>query len=587
MAINFNHATNNITADSGSVSLNGAVPSSGGSTKTISNKTGAYTVVAGDLGSIINCTANSFTVSLTAAATLGAGFTCTIWNTSNISTDAITIDPNASETIDAKSVRVLRIGEGLDIVCDGTNWEISYKKTMRGYTENYDKNGDRPVASGDGATAIGYQTTASAVRGVAIGANSNGSGSVATTGAGAMALGGSYASGTDSFAAAILSASGSYGATGANSVAIGYQNKSMSQGAIAIGYGNVVTAMGGYPFSLAIGFQNTVRANCIVLGTYNNIPNGAGDDCIAIGGNHTNNTHQTFNFGLGNTTTGAGAMALGWGVSVTSAKSTGIGMNSGGFGSVAITGQGAMALGGSYASGTDSFAAGIGNNSSSYGATGGGNSIAMGFTAKTTSTSVYCGIAIGSVAYQNSIYGGIAIGYHTLASGSQTTAIGYYASATADYATAIGGANATAAQSGKIAFGSASGSIAQAGKIVLIATVSSPAVVLTSDGGAASTTNQLIVATGQSMAIQGTLIAKQSGNGNIAAWNITGAVSNNGGTLTSTGLALTLIGTDSIGLVAPTISLDTTNKAVKITSGSSGASTRYVATLNTSEVTYA
>ena len=235
--------TGQVLTSNGAAAPTWTTASGGGATKTISNKTGAYTVVAGDLGKIINCTANSFTVSLTAAATLGAGFTCTIWNTSNTSTDAITINPDASETIDAKSVLVLRIGEGLDIVCDGTNWEISYKKTMRGYTENYNKNGDRPVASGDGATAIGYQTTASAVRGVAIGANSNGSGSVATTGAGAMALGGSYASGTDSFAAAILSASSSYGATGANSIAIGQTALASSSNTLCIGLLSVASGI--------------------------------------------------------------------------------------------------------------------------------------------------------------------------------------------------------------------------------------------------------------------------------------------------------------------------------------------------------
>jgi hypothetical protein len=48
-----------------------ATAGGGSSALTIQNKTGAYTVVAGDLGTIINCTSGTFTVSLTAAATLG------------------------------------------------------------------------------------------------------------------------------------------------------------------------------------------------------------------------------------------------------------------------------------------------------------------------------------------------------------------------------------------------------------------------------------------------------------------------------------------------------------------------------------
>jgi hypothetical protein len=59
-----------------------ATAGGGSSALTIQNKTSAYTVVAGDLGTIINCTSGTFTVSLTAAATLGAGFNCWIWNTS-------------------------------------------------------------------------------------------------------------------------------------------------------------------------------------------------------------------------------------------------------------------------------------------------------------------------------------------------------------------------------------------------------------------------------------------------------------------------------------------------------------------------
>jgi hypothetical protein len=55
------------------------------------------------------------------------------------------------------------------------------------------------------------------------------------------------------------------------------------------------------------------------------------------------------------------------------------------------------------------------------------------------------------------------------------------------------------------------------------------------------------------------------------------------------GLALTAIGTDSIGLgTAPTIAVDNTNKGVTITSGYKAATNiRWVANVQTSEVTYA
>ena len=127
-------AGSNVTITNGSGTITIAASGGGSSTLTLSNKTAAYTVVAGDAGTVINCTANTFTVSLTAAATLGSGFNCWVWNTG---TGAITIDPNASETIDGVTTLILRQGEGTQIVCNGTNWETGGKKTMRGYAENY------------------------------------------------------------------------------------------------------------------------------------------------------------------------------------------------------------------------------------------------------------------------------------------------------------------------------------------------------------------------------------------------------------------------------------------------------------------
>lgn len=273
MSINFNHVTNDISASSGSVTINGSVPGGGGgsSTLTISNKTGAYTVVAGDNGTIINCTSGTFTVALTAAATLGAGFNCWIWNTSNTATDVITIDPNSTETIDGAATLILRRGEGLSIVCDGTNWQTGDKKTMRVYAENITNGVTRPTASGVNAVVMGngtasgtgsfalgfFSPVASATNSFAFGANSSSQGSQAVTGSGAMALGGSYASGTDSFAAAIANNTSTYGATGANSVAMGYQSKSSgANSSVALGINNVASGTS----SVALGDTNTASA---------------------------------------------------------------------------------------------------------------------------------------------------------------------------------------------------------------------------------------------------------------------------------------------------------------------------------------
>lgn len=221
-------------------------PSGGGgsATYTISNKTAAYTVVSGDLGTIINCSgATSFTVSLTAAATLGSGFNVWIWNNTTTTAMAVTIDPNSTETIDGVATLILRQGEGTQIVCDGTNWQTGDKKTMRGYAENVTATATRPVATSQYAMAIGI--------------NSGGTGSQAVTGAGAMALGGSYASGVDSFAAVITDNTSSYGATQANAIALGSQCKSSGQYAFSAGSANISSGTGSYTH----GLLNTASAD--------------------------------------------------------------------------------------------------------------------------------------------------------------------------------------------------------------------------------------------------------------------------------------------------------------------------------------
>jgi hypothetical protein len=282
--------TNIKTINGSSILGSGDVTVTGGAsaTKTISNQSAAYTVVASDLGKIINCT-GTFTVSLTAAATLGSGFTCTIWNTD---TGAITIDPNLAETIDGIDTLILRRGEGLDIVCDGTNWQTSYKKTMRGYAENCANTNARPIvtginsvaigssntASGTGAYAIGYATQATSLYGVAIGTNSGGTGSVTATGSGAMALGGSYASGIDSFAAAIANNTSTYGATIEAAIAIGTTVKASGSGAIAIGY----QAISSNIRSVALGYAaNASQVSSIAIGQS---ATSSGNGSIAIGG---------------------------------------------------------------------------------------------------------------------------------------------------------------------------------------------------------------------------------------------------------------------------------------------------------------
>lgn len=188
----------------------------------ISNKTSAYTVVSGDLGKIINCIDGTFTVSLTSAVTLGAGFNCWIWNTNSLSTNIIIIDPNSSQTIDGLSTLILNCGEGVQIVCDGENWQTGDKKTMRGYAENMPNFSIRPSATGDLSIALGSECTAS---------------------------------GTYSFAAGV-----SCVASGGSSVAIG-DNNNAGLSSVSIGTDNICNYS-----SITIGSGNAAQYRGVAIG---------------------------------------------------------------------------------------------------------------------------------------------------------------------------------------------------------------------------------------------------------------------------------------------------------------------------------
>lgn len=456
-----------------------ATAGGGSSTLTIQNKTGAYTVVAGDLGTIINCTSGTFTVALGAAATLGVGFNCWIWNTGD---GTVTIDPSGSETIDGTGTTyILRPRAGVQIVCNGTSWITGDVKAYRLYQESSPNDGNftRPVASGFGSVAIGGSATAS----------------------------------------------------NQNSLALGYFARATGAGSIALG------------FSLA-----------------------SAADSIAISGTQ----------GLGAATASqSNAIAIGVGATASSANSSALGRNSGNQGSQAVTGSGAMALGGSYASGTDSFAAAVANNTSSYGATG-VNSVAVGKQAFASSTSA---ISLGETAQATGSYS-IAIGYGCVASAIAGQAYGY---------TAL-----SSVVVGKIAF--AIGSFVAAGDaqkgvfILRRLTTNTTPTLLSTNGAAAGNNNQIILPNNSAYAFTGIVVARQQASGGTAsaAWKIEGLIRREGSAGTTTLVASTVLAISNLPLWTLALSADTTNGGLAITAtGAAATNIRWVATVQTSEVTYA
>lgn len=85
-------------------------------------KSGNYTAVGTDNNAIHNYTATA-TATLTAAATLLSG-----WHYTVIANNGpVTIDPNASETINGQATLLVPNGAAATIVCDGANFFTTYK----------------------------------------------------------------------------------------------------------------------------------------------------------------------------------------------------------------------------------------------------------------------------------------------------------------------------------------------------------------------------------------------------------------------------------------------------------------------------
>lgn len=93
--------------------------------KSVTSKNANYTIALADIGTTFSCT-STITLGLTAAATLAANWYCLVRNDG---TGLVTIDPNASETIDGLATITLKPRESALIICDGSN----FKTIGRGY----------------------------------------------------------------------------------------------------------------------------------------------------------------------------------------------------------------------------------------------------------------------------------------------------------------------------------------------------------------------------------------------------------------------------------------------------------------------
>lgn len=90
-------------------------------------KTGAYVLTTSDARSLIDATANTWSLTLPAAATAGDGFWFAVRNSG---AGVITIDPNAAELIDGAATIALSAGESCFVICTGSAWKTVGRPTL-------------------------------------------------------------------------------------------------------------------------------------------------------------------------------------------------------------------------------------------------------------------------------------------------------------------------------------------------------------------------------------------------------------------------------------------------------------------------
>jgi len=111
--------TGNIAASAG-VTVDG-VDLSVGIPHTVLAKTSNYTVTTSDGAHCIVLGTGTFTVTLYAASG-NTGRTVTV---KNVSTGVLTVDANASETIDSSLTQIIAARyQSLTLLCDGSNWHL-------------------------------------------------------------------------------------------------------------------------------------------------------------------------------------------------------------------------------------------------------------------------------------------------------------------------------------------------------------------------------------------------------------------------------------------------------------------------------
>ena len=292
----------------------------------------------------------------------------------------------------------------------------------------------------------------------------------------------------------------------------------------------------------------------------------SGSNAVAFGRANTASGQNSFAFGFSNTASATYSVAIHG--NATADETTAIGRNSSGQPAQAVTGQGAMALGGSYASGTDSFAAAIANDTSSYGATG-ANSVAIGRLAKATGTEAF------------------AAGELCVASGPNSVAIGRNATADASGSVSFGNYADNDGISSRLSFGVGGGVAGQQQMSFFTSEKTTSDATPVEIGLSDAYRHKL--KDNSAHAFSGIIVARQQASQGTAsaAWKIEGLIRREGsaGTTVLVNSATNVL--DNTPAWGMALTANTTRGGLAITvTGAAATNIRWVATINTSEVTY-
>lgn len=305
------------------------------------------------------------------------------------------------------------------------------------------------------------------------------------------------------------------------------------------------------------------------LHTYaENYPSGGNSYAAAAGG-------SAVAVGVGANAAASNSLALGSSANAQANNSAAIGLGSAGASAYTSSGSGSIAIGNSYASGADSFAAAITNNTSSYGAQG-ATAIAIGKQSQATAGN------------------SVSVGSYGVASATYATVLSAYGTASRTYAATLFGARAWGNAYAKGAYGPASlisqGTVQGALQVLYANTTGSTATVMTADGGIAGGVNAVYVQATSALAFTGTVVARQQSAGGTAsaAWTISGLIRQESIPSTTTLVASTVTAISNVPGWTLALSADTTYGALAITAtGAAATNILWVANIQITEGVYA